>query len=1005
MSKKLKQILSVAMVAVMILSAAPLAGFVGLELPSIFSLEADAAEANLAYNYKVVDNEVYITGVKSKDIGIDTNGVANIPEFIDGFPVVKIDDRAFEECYEITKLGIPGTVTSIGNSAFKKCTGLETVKNYAEESGRPIEYYDLYSVVEIGINAFENCVSLKEIALPDGLELISKYAFSGCSSLGLDLDEKEIPVIIPDSVKTIGEYAFAGCSSISDLKIGLGVNGILTGAFNGCDGVRKLEIGKAISSHTLALVFSDGNADNYYDSIEEIIISEDSGVTKIDNEEFRGFTSLAKIEIPDTVTEIGDRAFEACENLAEIGSFKVNNDDATYYALSTLVNLNTIGKYAFAGTAVEKVDIPDGVTVIPEGAFALCADLNEVDLPPYTTRIDDYAFNGCGEITVMNLPSTVIYIGKQAFADCSKLHTTNIPVAVVEIGDNAYSGCEALDDAYYGDDKNTGYLDSSRWTSYTKRGVGNELLLDALNAHEWQRPGSDTIWDVKYDGKDCWSFDRVNDIAVATIKCEKEGHVHYATDNAVQHEKDIPATCTVDGKKNRHKATVEFRSRIYTGLDYDVVPHFGHDMEAKFTWNEDHTAATVDVICKRCAPNYTKPLIDDATATVVIGDADPTCTADGKVERTATYVVPAAIGYTAEDTPFKNIYTVVKTKLGHDEEIKWTWNGLTSAKADFICKTNDKHNKTGVVADITSKVTKAPTCTAVGERTYTATIVVDEQVFTSTKVVDEPATGHNWSGAAWTWTGYSKATATFTCGNCTLSKEVTDDTISSVTTNATCTAEGKTVYTAEVSYLGKTYKDEKTQTLDDLGHYWSDWTVVKYPGIDKEGLNKRTCYRCNEVEEKKTPATGKAYVEPTTGIIVEVPTNALPAGFVLEITRVTSGVAYNKIMDLDGLVNGVVYKVTAKVGGAVVLPTAPLTIRIPNSYTVENTSVKHYVSATGGIVDVASSYSNGYYVFKSADLGIYGIVEIDNPSFFERIFKAIGDFFKQVIAFITGLFA
>lgn len=89
-------------------------------------------------------------------------------------------------------------VTTIGKSAFKDCTSLETITIWAE-----VEKFDEY--------AFSGCSSLKTISIPNETKIVGNHAFENCTAL-----ENVLLWGDPD----IGEYAFAGCTSIKSISIG-----------------------------------------------------------------------------------------------------------------------------------------------------------------------------------------------------------------------------------------------------------------------------------------------------------------------------------------------------------------------------------------------------------------------------------------------------------------------------------------------------------------------------------------------------------------------------------------------------------------------------------------------------------------------------------------------------------------------------------------------------------------------------------------------------------------
>ena len=87
--------------------------------------------------------------------------------------------------------------------------------------------------------------------------------------------------------------------------------------------------------------------------------------------------------------------------------------------------------------------------------------------------------------------------------------------------------------------------------------------------------------------------------------------------------------------------------------------------------------------------------------------------------------------------------------------------------------------------------------------------------------------GHDYGEAAWTWTGYESAKATFTCSrDASHVEEVTAAVTSEITTPASCESTGVRTYAATVTFQGKNYTDTRTETLPSLGHAWGEpvWT-------------------------------------------------------------------------------------------------------------------------------------------------------------------------------------
>lgn len=187
---------------------------------------------------------------------------------------------------------------------------------------------------------------------------------------------------------------------------------------------------------------------------------------------------------------------------------------------------------------------------------------------------------------------------------------------------------------------------------------------------------------------------------------------------------------------------------------------------------------------------------------------EPTCTADGS----AFYSCSTCGGTKTENLP----------ATGHQYgEPAWTWIGYESASATFTCANDASHEET-VAAAVTSAVTKEPTCTEDGLRTYTASVTFGEKNYTDTKTEGIKATGeHVWDNGV-------------------------------VTTEPTCTAKGVKTYTCTKCSA------TKTEELNALGHNYE--TKRTEPTCEKDGKEEEVCSRCGDVRFSRVlPATGHSY--------------------------------------------------------------------------------------------------------------------------------------------------
>lgn len=154
----------------------------------------------ITWTYTVSNGKASLGGGSSSSRAVltSTKDAITIPSTLGGYPVKSIGACAFRECYYLTSVTIPDSVTSIGPGAFEYCSRLTSVTIPA-------------SVTSIGERAFANCSGLTSITIGNSVTRIDAYAFYRCSGL--------TSMTIPDSVTSIGYAAFDGCSSLNQVLV------------------------------------------------------------------------------------------------------------------------------------------------------------------------------------------------------------------------------------------------------------------------------------------------------------------------------------------------------------------------------------------------------------------------------------------------------------------------------------------------------------------------------------------------------------------------------------------------------------------------------------------------------------------------------------------------------------------------------------------------------------------------------------------------------------------
>ena len=205
-------------------------------------------------------------------------------------------------------------------------------------------------------------------------------------------------------VTSIGYGAFYECTSLTSVIIGNSVTSIGKNAFYNCTSLKSVTIGNSVTSI--------GDQAFAYTSLTSVTIG--NGVTSIGQYAFYGCTSLTSVTIPDSVTSIGYAAFADCYSLkAFYGKFA--SADNRCLIVDGVLN-------SFAnGCGATEYTIPNSVTSIGEGAFDGCKSLTSVTIPNSVTSIGNYAFWECTSLASVTIPDRVTSIGEEAFYDCTSL--------------------------------------------------------------------------------------------------------------------------------------------------------------------------------------------------------------------------------------------------------------------------------------------------------------------------------------------------------------------------------------------------------------------------------------------------------------------------------------------------------------------------------------------------------------------------------------------------------
>ena len=393
---------------------------------------------NPAENYTVLDGTQKI-GIAAFYGSWNLRGVT-VPAGVDEFY-----EYAFFDCEKVCGYSLPDTLETVGPYSM--------AKNYSLSS---VSLPD--SVINIGRYAFAYDSSLYTVYISDTSKLarisFASFALSGIQTMR-----------IPANVSTVAQYAFEGCKQLTSVTFAAGskLQSISAYFFLGCDSIQNItfENGGALTSIQAHGLEGMKNLTS--------IDFGDARLTNIDNYAFRYCSSLATLNLPDTLINIGRFAFYKCtalssltvpETIEHIGSYAFHGTDncALYFSGAELPfyldenwDDGLSGYYVGVSQTVESGDwkyaiLKNGKTAILEylgneknidlrtlnigeistiGGYAFYGkNLESIILPESLTQIQRYAFAENTALAGITIPANVKYIAKYAFHNTGIMNLT-----------------------------------------------------------------------------------------------------------------------------------------------------------------------------------------------------------------------------------------------------------------------------------------------------------------------------------------------------------------------------------------------------------------------------------------------------------------------------------------------------------------------------------------------------------------------------------------------------
>ena len=367
----------------------------------------------------------------------------------------KIDDWAFNtnQRYTIDNMGY----YLDQDHKVAACTGLEVQDADVTDLVIPstVRYNGVtYAVVALYDNRY-NQNKVRTLTLPRTLRHINDWGLSDYRAI-TDLE-------IPANVERMGENIVYNCPQLQRIKVNAEVPPTLGSLDNNSyheDGYRTYHYIRIVipreSFHAYRLV-------NAWNTDYNVLIGGDEGITVNTGKIAAGDLGHVVVEEAGYLQEVNKLIIEGelnaddwskikqMTNLTELDLSKALIDEipsnafSGRWAIDKVVlppTLKKIGSFAFQGTALTSVNIPDNVETIKECAFSQVRQLQEVHLPDSLTSLGNYAFAECRSLRTVKIPTKLKTIPDYTFQNCRSLQSVELHDSITAFEDYSFNNCD-----------------------------------------------------------------------------------------------------------------------------------------------------------------------------------------------------------------------------------------------------------------------------------------------------------------------------------------------------------------------------------------------------------------------------------------------------------------------------------------------------------------------------------------------------------------------------------
>ena len=345
----------------------------------------------------------------------------NVKKVVIGEGVTSVSAEAFRECKNISSIILPDSLLFIGDVAFCQCHDLKDIvfpKN----------------LIYIGSGAFSNCEHLTEVTIPSSVRYIGRYEHGSCPfeysdriygytnsaaywrAMKWGITFESLGTLTEEDEDYIGGELIATGKKGENIYWSLYEDGQVF--FCGTGSMDDTDPGNGGSAELLSDYSVNVKKVTFTEGIKTI------GISTLSGSEYKCFENLSSIEIGDSITDIGERAFFKCPSLQSI---------------TIGAGVASIGKYAFSyDTSLKQIIVKNAnMSLKSENNVLFSKDGNILYRYPHTKN-SEYI-----------IPDTTKIIELDAFGDSDALTSITIPNSVEKIMNDAFDGCDNLKNVYF----------------------------------------------------------------------------------------------------------------------------------------------------------------------------------------------------------------------------------------------------------------------------------------------------------------------------------------------------------------------------------------------------------------------------------------------------------------------------------------------------------------------------------------------------------------------------